>query len=71
MLQMKDKEKKICCTHPVKDRLGVVGGQAVMEGVMMKHGDRYSLAVRKEPFGYFVNCGYKSLNINFTYEKRI
>ncbi len=29
-------------------RLGVVGGQAVLEGVMMKHGDRYSVAVRKE-----------------------
>ncbi len=28
-------------------RLGVVGGQAVLEGVMMKHGDRYSVAVRK------------------------
>ena len=27
-------------------RLGVVGGSAVLEGVMMKHGDRYSLAVR-------------------------
>lgn len=41
-------EKKIPPQHPVKERLGVVGGQAVMEGVMMKHGDRYSLAVRKE-----------------------
>ncbi len=29
-------------------RLGVVGGQAVLEGVMMKHGDRYSVAVRKD-----------------------
>ncbi len=28
-------------------RLGVVGGQAVLEGVMMKHGDRYAVAVRK------------------------
>ena len=28
-------------------RLGVVGGQAVLEGVMMKHGDDYSIAVRK------------------------
>lgn len=44
----KDKDKKICCTHPVRERLGVVGGQAVMEGVMMRHGDRYSLAIRKE-----------------------
>ncbi len=29
-------------------RLGAVGGQAVMEGVMMRHGDRCSIAVRKE-----------------------
>lgn len=29
-------------------RLGAVGGQAVLEGVMMKHGDRYSVAVRKD-----------------------
>lgn len=29
-------------------RLGVVGGQAVLEGVMMKHGERYSVAVRRE-----------------------
>jgi len=42
------KDKKIRCCHPVKERLGVVGGQAVMEGIMMKHGDRYSLGVRKE-----------------------
>ncbi len=48
MAKAKDKEKKISCTHPVKERLGCVGGQAVMEGVMMKHGNRYSLAVRKE-----------------------
>jgi len=29
-------------------RLGAVGGQAVMEGVMMRHGNRCSIAVRKE-----------------------
>lgn len=29
-------------------RLGTVGGQAVLEGIMMKSGDRYSVAVRKE-----------------------
>lgn len=29
-------------------RLGVVGGQAVLEGVMMRHKDRCSIAVRKE-----------------------
>ncbi len=37
---MKKTKEKNC-------RLGVVGGQAVLEGVMMKHGDRYSVAVRK------------------------
>ena len=25
-----------------------IGGQAVMEGVMMRHKDRYAVAVRKE-----------------------
>ncbi len=25
-----------------------IGGQAVMEGVMMKNGDKYAVAVRKE-----------------------
>ena len=29
-------------------RLGKVGGQAVIEGVMMKNGNDWSLAVRKE-----------------------
>lgn len=29
-------------------RLGVVGGQAVLEGIMMRHGKRYSVAVRRE-----------------------
>lgn len=33
------------CKNP---RLGKVGGQAVLEGIMMKSGDRISLAVRKE-----------------------
>ncbi len=33
--------------EPKNPRLGVVGGQAVLEGVMMKHGERYSVAVRK------------------------
>ena len=30
-----------------------VGGQAIMEGVMMRHGDRYGLAVRR-PDGVIV-----------------
>ena len=29
-------------------RLGVVGGQAVLEGVMMRHKDKYSDSVRRE-----------------------
>ena len=35
------KEKK-----PRDPKIGIVGGQAVLEGVMMKSGDRCSLAVR-------------------------
>ena len=41
-------EKKLRPQHPIKERLGVVGGQAVLEGVMMKNKDRCSVAVRKE-----------------------
>lgn len=40
VINMKNKEKNL--------RLGKVGGQAVLEGVMMKSGDNVSLAVRKE-----------------------
>ena len=40
-LKMSKETEKSC-------RLGAVGGQAVLEGVMMKHGDRVSVAVRKE-----------------------
>ena len=32
----------------VNPRLGVVGGQAVLEGVMMRHKNRYSVSVRRE-----------------------
>jgi hypothetical protein len=37
----KDKKIKNC-------RLGTVGGQAVLEGVMMKGKEKYSIAVRRE-----------------------
>ena len=37
------KEKK-----PADPRLSIVGGQAVLEGVMMKSGENVSLAVRGE-----------------------
>lgn len=40
---MKDKTK-----NAESCRIGSVGGQAVLEGVMMKSRDRYSVAVRKE-----------------------
>ena len=43
MAKNKQKEK-----DPLACRLNKVGGQAVLEGVMMKSGERYSLAVRKE-----------------------
>lgn len=36
------------CSSPSNPRLGKVGGQAVMEGVMMKSGDKYSVAVLQE-----------------------
>ncbi len=38
-------------------RLGVVGGQAVLEGVMMKHGEKYSVAVRREDGSITVTDG--------------
>lgn len=36
------KEKDNSC------RLGAVGGQAVLDGIMMRNGDRYSIAVRRQ-----------------------
>ena len=42
---MSKKNESACCE---KGRLGRVGGQAVLEGVMMKCGDRTALAVREE-----------------------
>jgi uncharacterized protein YqhQ len=41
------KEKK-CCAQKVPERLGKVGGQAVIEGVMMKAGPRTVTTCRKE-----------------------
>ena len=48
--KLSDKKEKNC-------RLGVVGGQAVLEGVMMKHKDKYSVAVRKEDGSVTVQDG--------------
>ena len=42
---MADKKKNVCENNC---RLGKVGGQAVLEGVMMKSGDRYALSVRTD-----------------------
>ena len=39
-------KKKACC--PCPERLGKVGGQAVMEGVMMRSGENVSVAVRNQ-----------------------
>ena len=43
---MSKKEK--CCDGKIKERLGKVGGQAVIEGVMMKAGTRTVTTCRKE-----------------------
>lgn len=43
---MAKKDNKKSCDKSC--RLGKVGGQAVLEGVMMKSGDRYALSVRTE-----------------------
>ena len=66
---MSDKMKR--CEHPVAGRLGTAGGQAVLEGVMMKSRDRYAVAIRKEDGSISVKTDrctsvrkkYKLLNI--------
>ena len=40
------KENIMKTKSPIDPRIGIVGGQAVLEGVMMKSGDKCSLAVR-------------------------
>ncbi len=49
---MKDKNKQkprlIDCHNPLPDRVGKVGGEAVLEGVMMRGTGQYSVAVRRE-----------------------
>ena len=51
------KKTKNCCDGKVKERLGKVGGQAVLEGVMMKAGERTVTTCRKEDGTIFVNDG--------------
>lgn len=49
-------------THEANPRLGKVGGEAVLEGVMMRCGDRYSIASRHEDGSISVeNRSYVSL----------
>ena len=48
-------------------RLGAVGGQAVLEGVMMKHGDRYSVAVRKDD-GKIAVCDRSYVSVRKKYK---
>jgi len=49
------KKEKSCCAGKVKERLGKVGGQAVLEGVMMKAGERTVTTCRKEDGTIVVN----------------
>ena len=49
------KNKKNCTDGCVPERLGKVGGQAVLEGVMMKAGDRTVTTCRKEDGSIVVN----------------
>ena len=54
---MKNKKENLSCS-----RLGKVGGQAVLEGVMMRSGDRWCLAVREDKGGIATRDGeYVSL----------
>ena len=48
---------KKCCESGIKERLGKVGGQAVLEGVMMKAGERTVTTCRKEDGTIVVNDG--------------
>ena len=41
-------------------RLGTVGGQAVLEGVMMKGKEKYSIAVRREDGSISLSQNYHS-----------
>lgn len=50
-------KKQKCCEGKVAERLGKVGGQAVLEGVMMKAGARTVTTCRKEDGSVFVHDG--------------
>jgi len=50
-------KSKKCCEGKVPERLGRVGGQAVLEGVMMKAGERTVTTCRKEDGSIFIHDG--------------
>ena len=50
-------KKQKCCDGKIKERLGKVGGQAVIEGVMMKAGTKTVTTCRKEDGTIVVNDG--------------
>lgn len=51
-------------------RYSGIGGQAVMEGVMMRNGDRYAVAVRKPDHEIEVNVKeYKGIGGNTIWKK--
>lgn len=51
---------------PIDPKIGIVGGQAVLEGVMMKSGDRCSLAVRTPDGGVSLdNSTFTSLRSKY------
>ena len=43
-----NKKKNDACTDPLACRRGKIGGEAVLEGIMMKAGGRYSIALRQQ-----------------------
>ena len=49
LFMKKNKEQSSC---PFSDRLGKVGGQAVLEGVMMKAGNRMVTTCRRHAMRY-------------------
>ena len=48
-----------------------IGGQAVLEGIMMRHGDDYAVAVRKPDGEIFVQKEEYHSAVSYTHLKRI
>ncbi len=55
--EIEGKIMKKCCENKIPERLNKVGGQAVLEGVMMKAGERTVTTCRKENGELVVNDG--------------